>query len=527
MKRGRGHFPAPSSGGGPGLTGKFIAADATGSGDGSFANPLTLAQWCSSATSGDYWMRGGTYSKATKWTTSRQGNSALDPIRLRSYPGEQAIIEVTDAQQYVFEVTSTAHYIEVRDVVVRNTGTTRVFNDTFTDRGGTFDSRGLGSNIINCMMLDGGTGIGHFEQCGTGGVNAEVYGNIVLDNGQASSDRAHGPGLYTQNDLPALRTVKHNFFGNGLEHGIKTGTTSSHVNGYRVMENIVACTGAHYDVRLVNGSGDATEIYAENNPITDLIFDGNVLYTPSNGSTLSGGMGFKNYYGGAPNDFTLTNNWIGAYLKPISIEQVTANFIDIENNLSWVLRLPGQTGWSSSRGVFIVPGGVGLTVTVVNNDWYAPSAATNDTVWRINGVDYTTYANFQTAYGDVGGSFARTVPPDRTWVFPNTHEIGRGRIVVFNRTAQASTVSVNVDSVLATGDQWYLYNAFNPLAGAIASGTHNEGTSISVPMTEGVAGSCRTPAGLTAQPSQLPSFGVFELRCVGPTWTAPPASLAV
>jgi len=45
--------------------------------------------------------------------------------------------------------------------------------------------------------------------------DTEVYGNIIYDNGNVRSDRAHGHGVYTQNKAPSIKTYMHNIIVRG------------------------------------------------------------------------------------------------------------------------------------------------------------------------------------------------------------------------------------------------------------------------------------------------------------------------
>jgi hypothetical protein len=120
-----------------------------------------------------------------------------------------------------------------------------------------------------------------------------------------------------------------------------------------------------------------------------------------------------------------------------------------------------------------------------------------------------TLAQWRTQSGQDADSTlsAMSALPASTWQ-ATTAEGGR-LIRVYNPTS-AATVEVSTGM---TGD-WWLYDALNPLAGPVASGT---GSTVTVPMTGLTA---RTPTGLDPVTHPAPTFGVFVARPVS-TWVAP------
>jgi hypothetical protein len=71
------------------------------------------------------------------------------------------------------------------------------------------------------------------------GINTEVYGNLVFNNGWIGPDRGHGHGLYVQNPSGYKRITNSFIFG-GYSHGIHGyGTSEAFLNGFEIRENSI------------------------------------------------------------------------------------------------------------------------------------------------------------------------------------------------------------------------------------------------------------------------------------------------
>lgn len=106
---------------------------------------------------------------------------------------------------------------------------------------------------------------------------------------------------------------------------------------------------------------------------------------------------------------------------------------------------------------------------------------------------------------------------DAVYVEPNEHEDGRANIIIYNATAMASAVSVDLSSVLDNGDTYGIFDGFNPLAGPLHTGTYSGPVSITMPT------SFPTPVGgwrWGSAPARSVAFGAFVVRKVT-SWVAP------
>jgi hypothetical protein len=101
-----------------------------------------------------------------------------------------------------------------------------------------------------------------------------------------------------------------------------------------------------------------------------------------------------------------------------------------------------------------------------------------------------------------------TSRPTGTKVFlrPSAYEEGRAHLTVYNWDL-ASSVGVDVSSLMTPGSDWVLVNAQNPFGAPVATGTWSGGP-LSVPMT---ALTPATPVGATRPAATGPEFNAFVL----------------
>jgi hypothetical protein len=166
--------------------GNYYYASPGGSpnGDGSYSNPWDLGTALgrtSTAQAGDtIWLRGGTY---TGQVESRLVGTAENPVIVRSFPGEWAVI---DTQQQLgdpsgFHVYS--HHTYYWDFEITNSNT--------QNRGGeNIETETCNNKFINLIVHDA---VGNNFTCGN-----EIYGCIFYNNGIDGSGNSHQ--FYVQND---------------------------------------------------------------------------------------------------------------------------------------------------------------------------------------------------------------------------------------------------------------------------------------------------------------------------------------
>lgn len=523
---------APEGGDDGTVTGLFVAADADG-GDGSAADPWTLAQALATTIppGTDVWLRGGTYTQTGMWVISKGGASGL-PVRFRGYPGELATVTVTAdtlTTNDTIKVMGGDHLV-VRDLLITREWDGDRLHSTNVDYGNALNIRAV-CDAINNLVVDAASGIYSWEAAGT----SKVYGNLILNSGWFDPDRGHGHGCYCQCQDPNTRLLKHNIMLQLCGHGPASKTAGGNVENFSIIENIVANTW------LSN-----FQHYSQINPSFGIVIDGNVglnrvrssagtpLGTLTGDSSSSGSDILLHNYGGTPEgghgDVAITDHFSIVDRMPIGLntewEQITMlrNILGIyQDGLQDVFYVE-----QVAPGTRIYDDNAYYRGKPTSRKWHIVQPAAGDgTAADIAELRINTGQEANSTY-DV-----TQMPPDATFLHANEHETGKANLAVWNHHAEDATVNVNCDSVLDDGNDWWLYNGFNPLAGAIASGTYATGEGIDVPMTAAVAGTPALPADFDGASAAvfaqqtLPTFGVFVLRRVGPSWVAPPLALAV
>jgi len=103
-------------------------------------------------------------------------------------------------------------------------------------------------------------------------------------------------------------------------------------------------------------------------------------------------------------------------------------------------------------------------------------------------------------------SAAHSSRTTKVFVRPNAYERGRANIVIYNWSGE-SAVSVNLGSVLQSGDRYQVRNVQNLQGAPVASGTY-DGGSVSIPMG-GVTPPAAVGVGSSPAPRTGPYFDVF------------------
>ena len=187
----------------------YVAANAGASGTGTLGNPWKLQTALSHPAAVDpgdtIWLRGGTYVGAP-WTSNLNGTST-NPIIVRQYPGERAILDGNYAGNLVtLQVSGSYTWYWGFEIFnsdpVRYTGD----GDSPPRRGEGVTLSGDGTRLINMIIHDTSQGI----LSGDGATAANIYGNLIYYNGYNSPDRGHGHGVYVQNLGGTLKPIHDN-----------------------------------------------------------------------------------------------------------------------------------------------------------------------------------------------------------------------------------------------------------------------------------------------------------------------------
>ena len=180
------------------------------------------------------WLRGGTYGAGSTAFVSRLAGVPGQPVILRNYPGERAVID----GGFIVNGSDTWYWgFEVMSSLANRTG------DTNSPANGAihgFFVNGPRTRFINLVVHDTMEGFGLWSPA----VDAEIYGCLIYDNGWQGPDRGHGHGIYTQN-LNGTKHIGDNIIFNQFGLGIQAyGSARASVKGYLVDHNIVFNNGA-------------------------------------------------------------------------------------------------------------------------------------------------------------------------------------------------------------------------------------------------------------------------------------------
>jgi len=474
----------------------YVAPDGKAANDGSKASPWdwesALAQPKAVRPGSVIWVRGGAYGDGKTIFHSQLVGTPANPIIVRQYPGERAIINgwlqigCCDQDQQ----TSKGAFVWFWGLE---------FTNSITDRTGSpqgppdwgksavpnaVDSWAKGTKFINLVIHDAREGIGWWSEAEEG----EAYGNLIYFNGFQASDRGHGHGIYVQNRTgPKLieDNVVFDQFGIGI-HGY--GSSKAWVRDVALRGNTVFGNGTISS----RGLHDDNLLFGVGSGVDDLELDSNFTYqTPADDQGHSS-VGWQLSPGNK--SARVTNNYfIGG---DIALMLARWDKLTFSNN----------TVLSNSKIMLWLDLLSGQTVSAYQWD--------NNRYFGSGKFDYGEKQIPWETWRSVSGLDAKSKftpgPPSGEWCFvrPNKYEKGRANITIYNWDLK-SAVPVDVSSVLKKGSRYVLKDAQNFFGPPVISGIY-QGLPLQIPMT-GVAvakpnGNVPTPPKHTA-----PQFGVFIL----------------
>jgi hypothetical protein len=218
----------------------------TAAGDGSPARPLSLALALSANSPvlpGDtLWLHGGTYRGA--FVSELRGTQAA-PIVVRQAIGERATIDSGSTSIAVPTLYIKGAWTTYWDFEVMSSDPLRVIAEGGSQpaslkRGMGIDVHAPFTKLLNLVVHDLGDGIGLWSDA----EGAEAYGNLVYYNGWSGADRAHGHGIYTQNQQ-GIRRISDNIIFSQFSHGIHAyGSDAAPLDYIELTGNIVFNNGA-------------------------------------------------------------------------------------------------------------------------------------------------------------------------------------------------------------------------------------------------------------------------------------------
>jgi hypothetical protein len=357
---------------------------------------------------------------------------------------------------------------------------------------GLFVSGGL-NRFVNLVIHDCQEGV----FIGPDGFGSEVYGCIIYNNGYVAGGVYNGHGVYAiHSDVLNTLSIKESLVFNNSSLGIKDDSQNGDAVNIWHEGDVVFNNGSWPQ----NNNRHTGLLAASNNGIADKITVKNCFfYLPAGHS----GQQLKLGIGGANNgQATVTGNYIAGGGQAIEVEKwsplvFTGNTLHATNN---------QTGNSE---ITLYKAQSGTPSVTWNNNTYWNQISGGGGYYPAAGSSSRTFTQWKSDTTFDAASIQSVGTASTNWVFirPNTYEIGRAHIIVYNWTGAAS-VTVNVAGVLAVGDSYSLYSA-EALGSPVLSGTYSGG-SLTVPMTSGTVAQ---PVGWSTSIASLrPTFGVFVLK---------------
>jgi hypothetical protein len=474
----------------------FVSPSGRPAGNGSREQPWdleTALRQPESVKPGDtIWIRGGRYGNgaANAVIHSRLTGTPRDPILVRAWPGERAVI---DAWLHVGccegnPQPSQGGWVWFWGLEFagfnpnRSSGRSGPPDYSAMANHAAADSWAPGARFINCIVHDTAGGLSLWQE-NSGG---EAYGNLIYYVGGQGPDRGHGHGFYVQN-ATGFKHLADNIvfsnFGNGMQcYGSKKARVQNFlVEGNILFDNgsIAAANSASDNILFAGGDGGAQDIR---------IFENYSYFRPGIDGYNELGYTWSEINGSA----VVRDNYFVGGLDPVDIWRWTA--FEFTNNLvasashpliNFVPASPAGT-YRFDRNVYY---GQGFTVDRAGKGW--PQ-------WReATGMD----ANSRHSGEQPGGA--------AVFVRPNRYEPGRANIVIYNWD-RSPTVQVDVSSVLRPGAAYELRDAENFFGAPVLEGVYKSGK-LSVPMTGLTAA---PPNGSVPRPPVHtgPAFGAFVLR---------------
>ena len=444
---------------------RYAAPNGSASNAGSISSPWDLQTAFSNASPGDtVWLRGGTY--PGRYNCYASGTSSA-PIIYRQYPGEHA--KIATGQTQLGSITLQCHDVWLWGFEIYSTDPIRVSSQTGsfpTDiaRGPTIEGApdGTRCKLINMVLHDD---FNPFFGAQASGL--EIYGTLSYYSGWDAPDRGHGHSLYSQNaPSSATKVISDNILFDSFAEGLHIYASGDNMDNYDIEGNVI----------LNAGYPSETTGYTTN--------------------VIVGGSGV------APKNIMISNNY--SYHEPL-----------------------GPARKSDSRGLWLGSSGAGCSNATVTNNYFVdlpsgiamtlesgckPTMTGNTFLGKLSGFSQSQYAgNTYYTQTPVGGN--------NIFVRPNKYESGRANIIVYN-WALASSVAVNLSSVLQNGDKYVIQDAQNFFGSPVAQGTYSGGT-VNIPMNS--ASIAQMVGNSPVIPEHTsPEFGVFVVMKSSGSGTTPP-----
>lgn len=453
----------------------YVSTTATNAGNGSISKPWKLITICagdpgfndnplppaSLVPGSTVYLRGGTYQDASTPKGQAAGcyfaGTANAPIKLMPYPGERAILDrnwssgTASMPDWEAPLLLGGAYTQSIGLEIMNSNADRA-----VPRPEGLVLKGVGTKAINNIIHDNCDGIWPESTA----LGAEVYGNNVFNNGtteQGPNGTCHG--IYTQNaDATKPKLITNNIFHDNYSLGGQAYSGSSDVlRGFTFRGNSIfnngTPVGQTHEGLILGGNSSPANVF--NLSVIDNFFHGGGLQVGyGSGTSNNDALVTGNIVSGS--ELVVFRPWASVTLNTNKVQATSSGFIQVTVpgfSPSWSWNNNSYFGTSSLP--FLTNGGSGFENLA---GWQA------ETTFDTN----STYTNGLPTNPDIK-------------IQSNAYDAKRWHITIINWQS-ASTVSVDVSSVLSNGNTYELRNSQNPFGAPVLSGTYSGG-SLTVPMT--------------------------------------------
>lgn len=225
----------------PQLQGVFVTADGSPGAAGTQDDPIDLVTALSDAGPvgpGDtVWVAEGTYVGDLE---SNLSGTAAEPIDVRAHPGARVIVDTGVDGGWVINGAWTNYTgFEVLSSAGDRVSLEDTSGPTDIALGNGVTVFGANVKIVNFEVHDTSQGFSVW----TPALDAELYGNIIYNNGWTAPGRGHGHAIYTQN-LKGTKRLIDNIIFFGFGTGVHAYTENGSIQGFDVEDNVWFHTGA-------------------------------------------------------------------------------------------------------------------------------------------------------------------------------------------------------------------------------------------------------------------------------------------
>jgi hypothetical protein len=466
-----------------------VTATGTSEGDGSIDSPWDLSTALTATETvvgGDtVFVHGGTYVGCFDCNIS--GSPGANVVVL-PYNKETVILDGNDTSlSGPHEIINVlGDHVTIRDFIFTNSNPNRYEPTLITSA---IYVHGDYVSIINNIIHDNcGNAIGLWADAS----ETICHGNIVFYAGWIKTNSSTGYGMYLQGEI-GEKYISNNVIVKGSAVGVHAYGEGGAVTGLNFKDNVFINNSAiGSDDGIPNGYNFF--IGQESRPPDKITLDGNVFYTDGivTGNVKMGYAGVGGEILRFTNNYIVGGNQLIEFSPWIHLDVLSNTFID-GLDYFFIVRMKNEY------------------TDVESNEYYGAQASD---VPFYNVDQQQQFAEWQASGFDLNGSLSIDYPSNNVIkIIKNDYEYGRAQISVFNYK-QLNSVEVDLSSVLAMGDSYYIYDVENLFAAPVASGTYM-GAGVDIPVDQT---SVAIPLGVGSPGFTVPEhtdilFGSYLLIC--------------